>query len=581
MGAERERLADLSWKAWGPYVSERAWGTVREDYSATGDAWGSFPHEQARSRAYRWSEDGLGAICDIRQRLCLGFAFWNGRDPILKERIFGLAGPEGNQRRGRQGALVVPGLHAHALLDALALRLPAGRVPLRAAGGRERAPRQAGAGVRVLDSGVLDQGHWEITVDYAKRGATNICARVMVRNAGPTEATLDVLPTLWYRNSWSWHGGPRPQLYAEDGAIAGEEMTLVGSGSPGLLFCENESNAPRLWGARATTPYPRTGSATTSSTASRRSTRAAWNEGRAALPADPSGGRERRVAAASRGRARRPRHRLGGRARGARSARTSSTPRCSPARTTRRRRSHARRSRACSGRSSSSTTTSSVARRRRGPAGAATRAAGGPQRRLAAPGEPGHRLDADKWEYPLVRGLGPRLPHGRARPRRRGVRQAPAAAALPRVVHAPERAAAPPTSGLRRLNPPVHAWAAMRVFELDGSRDYLFLARILHKLLLNFTWWVNRKDADGENVFEGGFLGLDNIGPLDRSAMLPVCGRLEQSDGTAWMAMYCLDLLDMSLALAKTRPELRGRGDEVLRAFRPDRAGDERQGPVG
>ena len=318
--AEHERIASAppdrpgDWKAIGPYLSERAWGTVREDYSADGEAWEYFPHEHARSRAYRWSEDGLAGICDLEQRMCFALAFWNGRDPFLKERIFGLDRPRGQPRRGRQGVLVVRRRDADRLVAALALPLPAGRVPVRAAARGERAARPArDREFELVDTGVFDDDrYWQIAADYAKAAPRDLCLRIRVRNAGPEAAELHVLPTLWFRNRWSWEEGvPRPVIRAAAGRDGRGERDRRG-GEPRPLAARRRPR-PRRRGRRscssartrrtsracsgtpAQTPYPKdgindhvVGGAATVNPAQRGTKMACWYRVERRRPARPS-----------------------------------------------------------------------------------------------------------------------------------------------------------------------------------------------------------------------------------------------------------------------------------------------------
>src|SRR5207249_3170622 len=258
--SERQRLNGddrRAWLRWGPYLSERAWGTVREDYSEGGEAWEHFSHDQARSRAYRWNEDGLGGVCDDRQLLCLAFAFWNGNDPILKERIFGLTGNEGNHGEdAKEYWWYLDSTPTHSWMRWRYL-YPQGEFPYADLVAENRRRGRLDPEYELLDTGVLDgDRYWDITADYAKADPDDLCIRLGGRNAGPEEATLEVLPTLWFRNTWSWglDSDSRPVLMAKDGNIVAEHsglgrMALTGDGRPELLFCDNESNARRLWGA--------------------------------------------------------------------------------------------------------------------------------------------------------------------------------------------------------------------------------------------------------------------------------------------------------------------------------------------
>ncbi len=557
--SERERLADPAWKRWGPYVSERAWATVREDYSEHGEAWEHFPHDHARSRAYRWSEDGLGGICDDRQILCLAFAFWNGRDPILKERIFGLTGNEGNHGEdAKEYWAYLDSTPTHSWMRWRYL-YPQAEFPYADLVAENRRRGRDAPEYELLDTGVFDDDrYWEITADYAKAAPDDLCVRLRIRNAGPDEAAIDVLPTLWFRNTWSWGlDDRRPSITAKDGRLVAEHhelgrMVLAGDGDPALLCCENESNAARLWGGEGPA-YPKDGIAdhvlhgAATVNPDGIGTKAALRY-RLAVPAgataqihlrlDPSGADLDQVAAAE----------------------------------------------------------THVARQREADAFYAEIAPADPERamvmRQALAGmlwsKQFFHYDVEQW----LDGdpVGPPPPEGRRYGRNAGWRhlnnadvismcdkwEYPWFAAWDLAFHCVAYAHVDPDFAKDQLllmcrewymhpngqlpayewafgdvNPPVHAWAALRVFEIDGGRDHHFLERIFHKLLLNFTWWVNRKDAEGNNVFEGGFLGMDNVGPIDRSATLPVAGRLEQSDGTAWMGMFCLNLLEMATTLAE------------------------------
>ena len=268
MTTERERLADTGagWKRWGPYLSERAWGTVREDYSADGEAWDFFPHDHAQSRTYRWNEDGLGGICDAAQSLCFAFAFWNGHDPILKERIFGLTGKEGNHGEdAKEYWWYLDSTPTHSWMRWRYL-YPQAEFPYADLVAENRRRGKLEPEYELVDTGVLDgDRYWDITAEYAKAGPDDICIRLRVRNAGPDDATVDVIPTLWFRNTWSWGlDDRRPTVTADKGVVVAEHHTLgritvTGSGHPDLLFCENESNTAGLWGAVPTTPYPKDG----------------------------------------------------------------------------------------------------------------------------------------------------------------------------------------------------------------------------------------------------------------------------------------------------------------------------------
>jgi hypothetical protein len=566
--AERARLLEVPkgrapWRRFGPYLSERAWGTVREDYSATGEAWDFFPHDHARSRTYRWNEDGLAGICDDRQWLCFALAFWNGRDPILKERLFGLAGPEGNHGEDvKEYWWYLDSTPTHSWMR-WRYMYPQAEFPYDELVAQNRARGRDQPEYELLDTGVFDDGrYWEITADYAKASPDDILVRITLRNAGPDPAAIDVLPTLWFRNTWSWGLDPRrPSVRLEGPAIFAEHHDLGGrwlsaSGAPEALFCENETNVERILGAPPETSYPKDGiadhllhgSATVNPELT--GTKAAFHYRLEVGPAESSVV-ELRLRDTPGG--------LGDDFDRVMAAREAEADEFYAALT---------------------------------PAGASADEALVLRQALsgmlwskqfyhydverwlegdpASPPPPAERwngrnhewthlnnLDVismpDKWEYPWY-------------------------AAWDLAFHCAALAHVDPEFAKAQLillcrewymhpngqlpayewafgdvNPPVHAWAALRVFEIDGSQDIDFLERVFHKLLLNFTWWVNRKDSEGDNVFEGGFLGLDNIGPFDRSA-LPIAGHLEQSDGTSWMAMYCQNLLEIALVLAHHDP---------------------------
>jgi hypothetical protein len=585
--AERTRLRQADdgtqpWRAWGPYLSERAWGTVREDYSDHGTAWDYFPHDQARSRTYRWSEDGLAGVCDERQTFCFALALWNGRDPILKERIFGLAGPEGNHGEdAKECWWYTDSTPTHSWMS-WRYHYPQAAFPyaeLRAAGAeRSRVEPE----YELTDTGVFDDDrYWVVTVDYAKASPTDLCAVVTVTNRGPDAASLHVLPTLWFRNTWAW-GQPGddevPEIavagVAADDAVADGarlvgrhrrlgELVLVGDGDPTPLTCDNETNTMRLWGLPGRSAYPKDGigdhvvdGAATVNPAGT-GTRAALHY-RLDVPAGGSATIRLRLAAPPTG-----------------TDATATHPDLGAG-------------------------FDEVVAARRAEADAYFAALTGPDLpadRVAVVraavaglmwGKQFYRYDVGRWLDGDPAAVPP--PEGRRHGRNSHWRhmycadvismpdpwEYPWFAAWDLAFHCVAIARVDPGFAKQQLllllkewylhpngqipayewafgdvNPPVHAWAALRVFTLDGGTDHDFLARVMHKLLLNFTWWVNRVDTTGNNLFEGGFLGLDNVGPFDRSAGLPVPGVLEQSDSTGWMAMFALNLMEMALVLAE------------------------------
>ena len=549
---------DPAWRLWGPYLAERAWGTVREDYSADGDAWRYLTHDQARSYAYRWSEDGLAGICDLEQRLCLAFAFWNGRDPILKERIFGLTGPEGNH--GEDAKELWWYLDATPDSGWLAWRYlyPQAAFPYEALVEENARRSRNEPEFELADTGVLDSGFWIIDVTYAKASPDDVCVRLAARNHSAATATLDVLPTLWFRNTWRWGDGtPKPVLHAEHGAIAAAHATLgryvlCGDGTPELLFCDNEPNAKRLWGTGGT-PFPKDGigdhvvhgAATVKPALA--GTKAALHY---RLTVAPGATAEIRLRLA-------PEQRSLGSAWQATLAERSRDADALHARFGAKGDRARVLQQALAGMLwSKQFFNYDVKRWLDGDPGQPPPPAA---RRHGRNSDWTHLRNADvvsmpdTWEYPWYAAWDlafHTLPLALVDPEFAKEQLL----LLTRVSYLHPNGQLPAYEwNFSDTNPPVHAWAARRVFELDGSRDFAFLERMLHKLLVNFTWWVNRKDSTGRGVFGGGFLGLDNISPIDRST-LPADERLEQSDATGWMARYCLDLLRIALVLAERDP---------------------------
>jgi len=693
---ERDRLDDPSgaWRRWGPYLSERAWGTVREDYSATGEAWDYLPHDHARSRAYRWSEDGLGGICDDHQVLCLAFAFWNGADPILKERIFGLTGSEGNHGEdAKEYWWYLDSTPTHSWMRWRYL-YPQRAYPYDELVAENHRRTKLDPEYELLDTGVLDGGrYFDIVADYAKAGPEDCCIRLRVRNAGPDPAPIHVLPTLWFRNNWSWgYGDPRPEIAASGSVVSASHVLLgswqlAGDGSPVPLVCDNDTNERRLFGY-AGAPYPKDGIAdhvlhgTPTVNPTGRGTKAAlWY--RLQVPAGGTAEVRLRLArppaadaAASAGL-----HGAAAAAAGGAAA-TATAPAAAggaAAAATADAGGGAGAVAAAVAASAASAATFALASVCDPVAAAGAglgsidgqpvavasppiavpppAAAPPPPGTLPVPGVPRPPLDG----APAVAADSPSLDLGASFERCLAERETEAddfyAGVLPEHLSAERAMIArqafggmlwckqlyhynvahwldgdpgqplPPAQrktgrnaawghlntldvmsmpdgweypwfaawdlafhcitlahvdaafakdqlellarvwlmhpngqlpayewAFGDVNPPVHAFAALKVFEIDGSRDYPFLEAMFVKLLMNFTWWVNRKDAAGNNVFEGGFLGLDNIGPLDRSAQLPCDGVLEQSDGTSWMAMFCLNMWEIALILAANDP---------------------------
>ncbi len=580
--AERQRLATdgKRWRRWGPYLAERAWGTVREDYSAGGDAWADVPHDHARSRAYRWNEDGLGGICDDAQHLCFAFAFWNGVDPIIKERIFGLTGPEGNHGEdAKEYWWFLDSTPTHSWMR-WRYWYPQAEFPYADLVAENARRGYEHPEYELLDTGIFDgDRYWDITVDYAKAAVDDICIRMTVRNAGPDRASVHVLPTLWFRNTWSWGLDDRkPTISVKDGTLIADHhelgrMTLTGNGDHRAVACENETNASRLWGIDSTTPFPKDGindhvvhGADTVNGDGAGTKGALW------YVLDVAAGATAEV-----------RLRLGPDA-------GDLGPSFDEVLATRHSEADDFYRDLLGGLDDEA---AMIARQALAgmmwtkqwyhldvdrwldgdPAGPTP-----PAERLAGRNREWRHLNnadvitvCDTWEYPwyatwdlafqcvAIAHVDPGFAKDQLLLMCREWFMHPNGQ-LPAYEWA-----------FGDVNPPVHAWAALRVFAIDaaagGVPDYVFLERIFHKLLLNFTWWVNRKDAAGDNVFEGGFLGMDNIGPIDRSAPLPVAGRLEQSDATGWMALFCLNMLEISLVLTERSPAYEDVATKFLEHF--------------
>jgi len=584
---EQRRLDDeardgTAWSRWGPYLSERQWGTVREDYSRDGASWDDFPHAHARSRAYRWGEDGLLGVCDRKGRLCFAFALWNGRDPILKERLFGLTNAQGNHGEDvKEAYWYLDATPTHAYLKA-AYRYPLAAYPYEALVEANRTRGAELPELELADMGVLDgERYVDAEVEYAKDGPDDLLVRMTLENHADEDATLDVLGTLWFRNTWAWGRetagyAPRPTIRREGGGLVTSPHLGLASyrfdadvgpdGTPAdFLLTENETNAARLFDAPNRTslvkdafhdhvvsgrlPEVRTVAEGTKAAARWRVTVPA--KGRAVL----------RLRLADVG--------------------VAGVPAFGPAfdRTFETRRDEADAFYAEKIPVALTDDERSVARQayagllwtKQWYAYAVRDWLEGDPGQPPPPSERRHGRNAewghfhagdvismpDKWEYPWF-------------------------AAWDLAFHAVPLARIDPTFARRQMllllrewymhpngqipayewafsdvNPPVHAWACWRVYEAtgpEGRRDRTFLARAFQKLLLNFTWWVNRKDAQGRNLFAGGFLGLDNIGVFDRSRPLPDGTTLEQADGTAWMAFFAATMLGIALELAKEDP---------------------------
>jgi hypothetical protein len=573
---EEDRRREMNWKRWGPYLSERAWGTVREDYSANGQPWAYFPHDHARSRAYRWGEDGLAGICDRHQLICVALALWNGHDPILKERLFGLAGDEGNHGEDvKEYHFYLDSTPTHSYLRYL-YKYPQTEFPYaRLVEENQRRARTAPE-FELLDTGVFDQDrYFDVFVEYAKAAPDDVLIQVEVVNRGADAASLDVLPTIWFRNTWSWGFGERPPRMRNGEPLVDvsvielddtyyDRRWLYCADAPPVLFTHNETNCRRLFGTDNESAYVKDGindyivhGAQAAVNPAHTGTKAAAHYHLTLAPGANATLRLRFSDTAI------------ANAFGADFDATLAQ-----------RRQDAEEFYATIIPPALSDDGRSVMRQAFGGLLWSKQfyhydvprwLRGDP----ASPPPPHERLHGrnhqwrhlynadvismpDKWEYPWY-------------------------AAWDLGFHCVALALVDPELAKEQLllllrewymhpngqlpayewafgdvNPPVHAWAAWRVYKIERKRcgvaDRNFLERVFHKLLLNFTWWVNRKDAAGRNVFEGGFLGLDNIGVFDRSAPLPTGGCIEQSDATSWMGMYCLNMLAIALELARVNP---------------------------
>lgn len=579
MNAEQLRLDEdskriLYWKRWGPYLSERQWGTVREDYSPYGTAWDYFPHDQARSRAYRWGEDGLLGICDSKARLCFAPAFWNGKDPILKERMFGLTGSEGNHGEDvKELYYYLESTPTHSYCKAL-YKYPQQEFPYARLVDENRRRGREMPEFELLDTGVFNEDrYFDIFVEYAKSAPEDVLIKITAINRGPDPAELHMVPSFWYRNYWSWDpNSTRPNITIEKHAeypsmMRGNHPVLgnrwfVAEGTPEFLFTENETDYRKVFGSPnkgsfvkdAFHEYIVNGNADAIN-GGHFGTKAGYHYKKTVQPGEAWVVRLQMLTHAPEG----------------------ETFNWSFENT------FDSRIRECEeyydSISAPALTEDQKMVQRQAWAGMLWSKQyfgmivdqwlnGDP----AGPPPPGSRKNGrnhewthlfvndvlsmpDKWEYPWF-------------------------AAWDLAFHCIPLAMIDPELAKNQLlllthnwymhpngqlpayewafddvNPPVHAWAALRVFNIErrlwGRSDRLFLQRVFNKLLMNFTWWVNRKDAEGRNLFQGGFLGLDNIGVFDRSRPLPTGGFLEQSDGTSWMAMYCLNMLAIAIELAR------------------------------
>jgi hypothetical protein len=584
--AEHQRLADsearrADWKHWGPYLSERAWGTVREDYSATGEAWDYFPHDHARSRAYRWNEDGLGGVCNRFQNVCLAVALWNERDPILKERLFGLTGNQGNHGEDvKEYYFYLDNTPTHAYMKML-YKYPQVEFPYAQLVEENRRRGRDAPEFELIDAlrgAFAQQRYFDVFIEYAKADQEDILCRITAVNRGPDPAPIHVLPHLWFRNTWSWgYDRPRPEARAVRPGVVrawerhlGERWWYVDGDVP-LLFTENETNYERLFGVPNPSPDPSASSGQT------------VKDG---IHEAVVHGRMDRVNPAQ----------VGTKV----AAHFQAVVPPGETFTVRVRFSDV-------ARDDPFADFDAVFAQRIREADAFYAAIqhsdlSEDERRVQRQALAGLLWSKQFYHYSVelwLKGDPTQPPPPASRLQGRNARwthlyaldvlsmpdkwEYPWFAAWDLAFHTVPLAMVDPEWAKRQLilllrewymhpngqlpayewafddvNPPVHAWAVWQVYQITreatGRADTAFLERAFHKLLLNFTWWVNREDRDGRNVFQGGFLGLDNIGVFDRSAALPTGGHLEQADGTAWMAMYSLQMLTIALELARTRP---------------------------
>jgi hypothetical protein len=583
-GAEQGRLDEARrgapWRQWGPYLSERQWGTVREDYSTDGDAWSYFSHDQARSRAYRWGEDGLAGICDDQQRLCFALAVWNGQDPILKERLFGLTNREGNHGEDvKEYYFYLDATPTSSYLRYL-YKYPQAAYPYDDLVATNRGRSRDDFEYELIDTGIFDDDrYFDVEVEYAKASPTDIAIRVTARNRGRRAAPLHLLPTLWFRNTWSWGDASQPPSISR---LAGDAAAMEAvhpelgrwrlAADPGaaLLFTENETNLDRLAGVRNRTPYVKdafhnllvhgmaaaVNPAGTGTKAAAHYTLTVPGGGSVAVhlrlaavaDRDTASGGDGDLAAAVDATIERRR----AEADAFYSALTPSTLTRDQVRVMRQ---------ALAGMLWSKQVYHYDVRRWLDEHGDDPDAADPRETRNS---RWQHLSSADvismpdTWEYPWFAAWDLAF-HVLALTL---VDEDFAKGQLELILR--ERYLHPNGQlpayewNFGDVNPPVHAWATIFTYRLEeatrGRGDLDWLERIFHKLLLNFTWWVNRKDEEGNNLFEGGFLGLDNIGVFDRSAPLPTGGTLEQADGTAWMALFCQNMLEIASVLALHRP---------------------------
>jgi len=600
MNAEQERLAeneiDERWHLWGPYLSERAWGTVREDYSANGDAWNYFTHDHARSRVYRWGEDGIGGISDFKQRLCLAFAFWNGRDPFLKERLFGVTGPQGSHGEDvKEIYFYTDCTPTHSYMRML-YRYPHARFPYEELVSANYGRPKSAPDFELWDTDILrEQRYFDISLEYAKVDPDDLFICVTATNRGPESADLHILPTLWFRNTWSWGRDNRRPVLRASSDLASHYLTIQAShpglgdynlhceGARDLLFTENETNSERVFSLPNRQPFVKDGindfivdGKKGAVNPERIGTKAAAHYVVTIKPGDSQRIRlwfGRVSEAALKERSGEPGE--------------LPSPVCLPILN-----------------QAAFARFDSMLRQRKEEAdefyaALAPSCLGEEHRLIQRQALAGMLWTKQFYHYVVEHWLDgdpnlPPPPEERKSGRNSEWRhlhnervmsmpdkwEFPWYAAWDLAFHCIPIALVDPHFAKDQIdiilrewyqhpngqvpayewkfsdaNPPVIGWAAWRIYKIEekqsGKGDRAFLETVFHKLLISFTWWVNRKDFEGKNIFQGGFLGLDNIGVFDRSAVLPDGGRLEQSDATSWMGMFCLNMMRTALELAR------------------------------
>ena len=576
---EHDRLEDPAWRQWGPYVSDRQWGTVREDYSANGDAWNYVTHNMARSYTYRWGEEGIAGFCDDKQQLCLALTLWNGHDPILKERYFGLSNGEGNHGEDvKELYYYLDNTPTHSYQRML-YKYPQTAYPYQNLLDENRRRTRLDPEYELIDTGIFDENrYFDVFVEYIKEDARDTLVQITAHNRGPDPADLHLLPTLWFRNTWIWgddaDGVPsvRPEIRLSDAGTAVAEQALLGryvlhaDEQPDWLFCENESNVARLYNTGSGTAYPKDGindyvlHGTDTVNPGQFGTKTAAHY-QCSVPAGGSVTVRLRLEASD----------------------TAATDLTDPfanfnAIVARRKaeadqfyatvhpkqatddEKHVQRQAFAGMLWSKQYYYYDVSRWLDGdpnqPSPPATRQLG---RNHTWP----HLINAgvismpDKWEYPWYAAWDWAFHCVNFAPIDPGFAKQQLMLLTNEWSMHPNGQLPAYEWNFSDVNPPVHAWAAWRLYHYElerkppGEEDLTFLRGIFHKLMINFTWWVNRKDESGNNIFEGGFLGLDNIGVFDRNTVLPGGSHLEQADGTSWMAMYALNMMRIALELAR------------------------------